>query len=307
MKTPLLLLSAAALALTALAPSGQAYTGPYRDVNPCESGFGAYAVVGDLCLDTQATWCTLWIEWHAIPSTPTCLVAPLAASSDVQCMDVYGRTDVGTYSVVRRDSCSPPELYQCPYEGAPTNECQDLLTLESSASVDCYPVYSRTNVGTYSIVRRTSCSPPEVYSCPYENAPIQGCENVLGLRSASVGLPPVSPPPYYCMPYYREFDAGPVTVVQGGCGNDVKVCGTSVPQTRSVDLSCVLATVTSSSEPMCLYYYYELEVGPVRHVQRDSCHSENYVCGVPLAEFLASTPDPVAVAQCTVDSLGVLA
>lgn len=300
MKTPSLLLAAAALALAALAPSGQA-------ANPCSTGNGAYAVVGDVCVDTRSAGCTLWIEWHAIPSAPTCLLAPPAASASVECMDYYTRVDVGTYSVVRRDSCAPPELYSCPYEGASTDRCQDLLTLESSASVDCFPVYSRTDVGTYSIVRRTSCSPPEVYSCPYEGAPISSCENVLAVRSASVGLPPVSPPPYYCMPYYREFDVGPVTVVQGGCGNDVKVCDTSVPQTRTVDLSCVLTTTTASSEPMCMYYYYELGVGPVRHVQRDSCHSENYVCNVPLADYLATQPDPVALAQCTVDSLGVLA
>jgi hypothetical protein len=51
-----------------------------------------------------------------------------------------------------------------------------------SADPQCYPVYSRTDIGTYSIVRRSSCSVPEVYSCPYEGAPIDQCDNVLGVR-----------------------------------------------------------------------------------------------------------------------------
>lgn len=52
----------------------------------------------------------------------------------------------------------------------------------ASAGPDCYPVYSRTDVGTYSVVRRTSCSAPEVYSCPSEGAPIDQCDNVLTVR-----------------------------------------------------------------------------------------------------------------------------
>ena len=35
----------------------------------------------------------------------------------------------------------------------------------------------------------------------------------------------------------------------------------------------------SGPEPMCMYYYYEVDLGPVRYVQRDSCHSELYVLG----------------------------
>lgn len=38
-------------------------------------------------------------------------------------------------------------------------------------------------------------------------------------------------------------------------------------------------TMLSGPEPMCMYYYYELDAGIVRYVQRDSCHSELYVNG----------------------------
>lgn len=43
-----------------------------------------------------------------------------------QCMPVYQRTDVGTLSIVRKDSCSL-QVYECPYEGAPITSCRDLL------------------------------------------------------------------------------------------------------------------------------------------------------------------------------------
>ena len=35
----------------------------------------------------------------------------------------------------------------------------------------------------------------------------------------------------------------------------------------------------SGPEPMCMYYYYEMDTGVVRYVARDSCHSEIYVNG----------------------------
>lgn len=38
-------------------------------------------------------------------------------------------------------------------------------------------------------------------------------------------------------------------------------------------------TVMGGPEPMCMYYYYELDTGIVRYVARDSCHSEGYVNG----------------------------
>ena len=42
----------------------------------------------------------------------------------------------------------------------------------------------------------------------------------------------------------------------------------------------------SGPAPQCMYYYYELDLGAVRYVQRDSCHAELYVLGervLPLA------------------------
>jgi hypothetical protein len=180
----------------------------------------------------------------ALPGAGAHMIDPLFP----KCQTVYDFPDEGL--VV----CVDPADDDCPVYGYHTTflgtekECfVHGAQWASSASVDCFPVYSRTDVGTISIVRRNSCSPPEVYQCPYEGAPLDQCTNVLEVRSAS------------------------------------------------------------SSEPMCLYYYSEVGVGPVRHVQRDSCHSENYVCNVPVADYLASEPDPAALAQCTTDSFGALA
>ncbi|MEK6976543.1 MAG: hypothetical protein AABY18_09405 [Candidatus Thermoplasmatota archaeon] len=49
-----------------------------------------------------------------------------AAPPEPQCMPVYQRTDVGTISIVRKDSCSL-DVYECPYEGAPISSCEHLL------------------------------------------------------------------------------------------------------------------------------------------------------------------------------------
>lgn len=55
-------------------------------------------------------------------------VLPLANAQppEPQCMPVYQRTDIGTYSIVRKDSCSL-DVYECPYEGAPISSCRHLL------------------------------------------------------------------------------------------------------------------------------------------------------------------------------------
>ena len=42
---------------------------------------------------------------------------------------------------------------------------------------------------------------------------------------------------------------------------------------------CMTIECEPASEPMCMYYYYEIDTGIVRYVQRDSCHSEIYVMG----------------------------
>jgi hypothetical protein len=49
-----------------------------------------------------------------------------AAPPEPQCMPVYQRTDVGTISIVRKDSCSL-DVYECPYQGAPISSCEHLL------------------------------------------------------------------------------------------------------------------------------------------------------------------------------------
>lgn len=49
-----------------------------------------------------------------------------AAPPEPQCMQVYQRTDVGNIAIVRKDSCSL-EIYECPYEGAPINQCRYLI------------------------------------------------------------------------------------------------------------------------------------------------------------------------------------
>ncbi len=155
--------------------------------------------VGFLCVSPYWPGCNLWIVWTAAPIPPSCLYGtsdpptttsaspwPGGSTPDVQCMDVYSETYLfGPYWLVRRDSCSA-QLYECP-EGynPPAPPCQEaqLLELSSSASpapvgMDCYMVYTRNDVGTYSVVRRTSCSVPEVYECPYEGAPISQCHHV---------------------------------------------------------------------------------------------------------------------------------
>ena len=43
----------------------------------------------------------------------------------------------------------------------------------------CMPVYSRTDVGQLSIVRRDSCH-AEYYWCPYEGAPVSECDTLIG-------------------------------------------------------------------------------------------------------------------------------
>lgn len=50
------------------------------------------------------------------------LPAADAKPEEPQCMPVYQRTDLGTVSVVRRDSCHVA-IYECPYQGAHISEC----------------------------------------------------------------------------------------------------------------------------------------------------------------------------------------
>lgn len=352
----LIALVALSLAALALVPSASAHVAPPRPEFPlCEP----VAPLGSACVSPVYPGCNVWIEWTAIPAQPTCLyrtdgLAASAAGPDVQCMDVYTRYDVGTVSVVRRDSCAPPEVYDCPYEGAPISSCDPLLELTAAASTasagpgaQCMDVYSETHlVGPYWLVRRDSCS-AQVYECPEGSSPpAPPCKEVQLLSASAAAAPPVGVPPIYCMPYEREVDLGDVQVVQGGCGNYVRVCGdrvtlawdgdvscvtddlvtmdcyaiyrevpvgpVSIVMTSSCsghaelcgdrvspfaspDLSCVAAT-TSAAEPECLQVYREHDLGPVRYVSKDSCHSDVYVCGDNVKQ--AGSTDPAAYLDC---------
>jgi hypothetical protein len=41
-------------------------------------------------------------------------------------------------------------------------------------------------------------------------------------------------------------------------------------------------------EPQCMYYYHETHIGPVTIINRDSCHSEYYLCGRSVGDALAN-------------------
>lgn len=45
-------------------------------------------------------------------------------------------------------------------------------------------------------------------------------------------------------------------------------------------------------EPQCMQVYQEYDLGPVRIVRRDSCHTEYYVCGRTPGEA-AAAPNPL--------------
>lgn len=360
---PLFVLVALLLAFVALAPTAQAESPATPAQGPPEVSFPACvpAAVGTVCFSPYWPGCNLWVEWTAIPLPPSCLyrtdgLQTQDSGPTLDCMPVYSRTDVETVSVVRRNSCAAPEAYQCPYQGAPINECDGLLEfsaaaagpggefpwpggqtpdvqcmdvysqtylangywlvrrdscsaqvyqcpdgyappappcreaslLEASSSsafggiegpgLDCYMVYTRNDIGTISVVRRTSCSVPEVYQCPYEGAPISSCQPLLTAQAAAA--PGVELPPVYCMPYEREIDLGGIQVVQGGCGSYVRVCDDRVTLDWDGDVGCLTNVLAAgaASEPACLDVYRETEVGPVRIVSRDSCHAEATVC-----------------------------
>ena len=54
-------------------------------------------------------------------------IVPAASADPPQCMEQYSRTNVGTYAIVRHNTCAAPQVYDCPYAGAPLDQCDDLL------------------------------------------------------------------------------------------------------------------------------------------------------------------------------------
>ena len=49
----------------------------------------------------------------------------------------------------------------------------------STDAAGCYYIYTRNDVGQLTVIRRSSCSPPEPYWCPYPGAPLQDCDPLL--------------------------------------------------------------------------------------------------------------------------------
>lgn len=276
------------------------------------------AAVGQLCFSPYWPGCNLWIVWSAIPAQPTCLVhsdpGPLATTSAAvdppPCYEVYSQQELaGGYWLVRRNSCSA-QLYHCPEGSSPPGPpCEEVGLEMSSAAAPptvglpplyCYDIYSRREVGPVAVVMTSSCS-----------GHVEVCDDRPTIEPVRVDLSCLRDylPQFYCMPYSRELVAGPVTVEQGGCGSDVEVCNDSVLD-GSVSLGCILAPVAASApEPMCMYYYYEHEVGPVRYVQRDSCHSEAYICDEDAKAYAngqVAKPDPNGFVMCAWESTGLV-
>ncbi len=44
----------------------------------------------------------------------------------------------------------------------------------------CYYIYTREDVGQLTVIRRSSCAAPEPYWCPYEGAPLNECDRLIG-------------------------------------------------------------------------------------------------------------------------------
>ncbi|MEA3203048.1 MAG: hypothetical protein QOI63_718 [Thermoplasmata archaeon] len=59
-----------------------------------------------------------------------------------------------------------------------------------------------------------------------------------------------------------------------------------------VAVAALPAVAAAPPEPQCLQYYSEREVGPVKVVSRDSCHTTYSLCGRTLGDALAA-PQPL--------------
>lgn len=44
----------------------------------------------------------------------------------------------------------------------------------------CMYLYTRTDAGQLTVIRRSTCAPPEPYWCPYEGAPLNECDPLVG-------------------------------------------------------------------------------------------------------------------------------
>lgn len=133
----LLLLAAVTAAALAALPPAQAQMPPPGLAHGCVVVFDFPDAGETICYDVARTDCKVWEVRTTFTGTETtCLVGAqqnAAPASPPGCYEVYSRTDVGTYSVVRRNSCAPPEAYECPYPGAPIDQCQSLLQAKSAS------------------------------------------------------------------------------------------------------------------------------------------------------------------------------
>jgi hypothetical protein len=121
------------------------------------------------------------------------------------------------------------------------------LSAGAASPPPCYDIYRRTDVHTFTLVQRNSCS-AEAYTCPTPGAPLDQCQPLVSQAAAVAGAP----------------------------------------------------------EPQCLQYYRETEVGPYRHVQRNSCESEHYLCDEEAVPYLLSKPTLDDLVVCTWESTGLV-
>lgn len=208
---------------------------------------------------------------------------------------------------------------------AATVLCFALLTVAPSGSaaappgpdVECMDMYRETHlVGAYWLVQRSSCS-AQVYECPpgYD-PPAPPC------REAVVSTMALGPPDLNEWPKCVPIAVGRLCTSIYWPGCNLWIEWTAIPAQptclyRTDGLAMSAASPAPAYEPNCLYYYYEVAVGPVRHVQRDSCNNEQYICDNDASHgqdetaraYIASQladPDPSALAHCTVESLGLV-
>lgn len=274
----LLVAVAACLVLAALAPSGTALTAPPESVP-------------DLDVAAMAVGVPDLSQW------PKC--APLAPVGRL-CVSIYWP---GCNAWIEWQAI--PSQPTCLYRS--DGLAMSSVGPDSTPDVQCMDVYSQTELaGGYWLVRRDSCS-AQVYWCPEGSSPPSAsCQEaqILAAAAAEVDLPD-----YHCLPYERHIAVMPgLTIVQGGCGSYILLCGQRVTaDTASIDPSCLGngLLATSASEPMCLPYRHETEVYSVTLVHDGCSGTDAFICDEDAVTYL-SKPDPNGFVMCTWESTGIV-
>jgi hypothetical protein len=206
MKTLLALLSLTLVALAAVPPASA------HSIDPI---FPKCVTVTDfpdqgewVCVDPSDSQCTVYeIRTTFLGTTKTCIYpfggcgngCATASAGSVNCYEVYSRTNVGPYSVVRRDSCAPPQAYVCPYENAPIDQCQDLLQFNAAAAQQqCLEYYSDWSIGPVHHHQTDSCNAQnsiceQTTSDVVANRGFDASKCDLGLAASSSASGPVDP------------------------------------------------------------------------------------------------------------------